>query len=813
MAAQTWKTTPAVFGFSGTAAASLISWSLCLDIVIWEVVIRYWGLPSEVRVHFTSLLYSIGWFGVAWMNAGRLCSIFDAQVALAAEKALMESIISMLCDATVWLSDDGNTIVRADQRLNLILGRNVEGQRVDSILPPCEQERLQGGVSQARAAPVLLPSTLRSSTGRIISVDMFIVNRDINAKGEKDQTPAFLIGLKISREPGGEELPSSVLGKACESRLAEARLAVEPQPEDGASSHPETTVTGHLFESLNVARWLRGLSEERATELREGLEKLAMLGQQERWLVAFPEIDFSASKVLGAGSFGAVASASLHGTPIAVKTTKHGEHNGKVEHLLAVANEIRILRHVRHPCVVLFHGACVEPERGEVMLILERVHGEELSRYVMKHSTAPEVPDRYRLLLDIASALRYLHAQSPRVVHGDLKGPNILVETAVPRAKLVDFGLSRLLTSHAKPLGGTLTWVAPEIITSSGRPQASADVFSFGRVTYMIVTCQKPLQGVEGRVIARMAHRGVPHELQWHEDRPLHRECRELCRDVLSLVPAQRPSMAQVHIEISSWTVPGVSEPIPTQATQAGPPGRADDGNQRMPSFRNLLDTALVQQHAAGAPPVPEAHGAANQAGGAALDLNLQQRPEPRTRPRGSRDRAPSIQVVSGQNCVAMIDVKDGRFVSVTEECRRLRDVSLEVGASVREFLAKPDEFEQWLKRCVDAIRGGDLALGAPLGVQIVVKKRPDQRPVWMSCTGVFLAEDGDPASSLRLQLTILMCISYMERETLGMQARAEEDTSSLYVLSEEDYAPTTSGVSEEGHAGHLGAGSHIESL
>merc|ERR1719356_1284607 len=132
--------------------------------------------------------------------------------------------------------------------------------------------------------------------------------------------------------------------------------------------------------------------------------------------------------------------------------------------------------------------------------------------------TSPDDADRHHILVDVCCALRYLHAQRPSVVHGDLKASNILVEDWRTRAhpKLVDFGLSRLLTRKAKPLGGTLTWMAPELIQKPGMPPApSADVFSFGRLAYFVTTGIAPLSGIDPRQIVKMARASRILPLQW----------------------------------------------------------------------------------------------------------------------------------------------------------------------------------------------------------------------------------------------------------------------------------------------------------
>ncbi|KAI6000345.1 kinase-like domain-containing protein [Pisolithus orientalis] len=95
------------------------------------------------------------------------------------------------------------------------------------------------------------------------------------------------------------------------------------------------------------------------------------------------------------------------------------------------------------------------------------------------------------LLEDIASGLYYLHSHDlGPVIHGDLKGPNVLVSSD-RRALLTDFGLATLNVSTFNMTvdairGGSCHWMAPELLDDCPA-SIKSDVWAFGMTTLVIL--------------------------------------------------------------------------------------------------------------------------------------------------------------------------------------------------------------------------------------------------------------------------------------------------------------------------------------
>ncbi|KAG8901888.1 hypothetical protein FRC01_009721, partial [Tulasnella sp. 417] len=98
---------------------------------------------------------------------------------------------------------------------------------------------------------------------------------------------------------------------------------------------------------------------------------------------------------------------------------------------------------------------------------------------------------------DLARGLNYLHQRG--IVHGDIKGTNVLVSSSVPVEGIVaDFGLAKLVdtqTITSQQGAGTPRWQSPELMYGGPRTFKS-DVYAFGMTVYEIISGKLPFEDV-----------------------------------------------------------------------------------------------------------------------------------------------------------------------------------------------------------------------------------------------------------------------------------------------------------------------------
>jgi len=171
--------------------------------------------------------------------------------------------------------------------------------------------------------------------------------------------------------------------------------------------------------------------------------------------------------------------------------------------------ERQILARLEHPHIARLLDGGVS-ESGQPYFAMEHVEGAPLVRYCDEAGLS--IAGRLRLFLQVCEAVEYAHRNL--VVHRDLKPSNILV-TSEGQAKLLDFGIAKVLEPEAGNDSPTVTllearamtpqYAAPEQLL--GKPVTTAtDVYSLGVVLYELLSGRPPyrLQGLTPAEIERV---------------------------------------------------------------------------------------------------------------------------------------------------------------------------------------------------------------------------------------------------------------------------------------------------------------------
>ena len=96
-----------------------------------------------------------------------------------------------------------------------------------------------------------------------------------------------------------------------------------------------------------------------------------------------------------------------------------------------------------------------------------------------------------KFIVELLSAIEYLHSRTPVIIHRDIKPENILLDSN-NYVKLADFGWSSFFASKLrKTYCGTLQYLAPEMILETGHDNM-IDIWSLGVLIYELLTGKDP---------------------------------------------------------------------------------------------------------------------------------------------------------------------------------------------------------------------------------------------------------------------------------------------------------------------------------
>ena len=194
---------------------------------------------------------------------------------------------------------------------------------------------------------------------------------------------------------------------------------------------------------------------------------------------------------------------------------------------------------------------------GAPCLIMEFLPSRSLSAVIAERGTLP--PEQVAAIgSQVAAALAAAHAAG--IVHRDVKPGNILLDDA-GTVKITDFGISRAIddgtVTETGMLAGTPAYLAPEIARGQD-PSRASDVFSLGATLYHAIEGTPPF-GLNPNALA-LLHAVSSGNIQHPRNAgPLT----DTLMALLSVDPANRPTMEQAVSALTVPTAPLPAQPLP----------------------------------------------------------------------------------------------------------------------------------------------------------------------------------------------------------------------------------------------------------
>ena len=219
------------------------------------------------------------------------------------------------------------------------------------------------------------------------------------------------------------------------------------------------------------------------------------MAQQASPSIRFGSVRLLQDAPLGTGAYGQVCKATLGELPCAAKVLHPTLVDPSYPRNRALfEQECRFLSEIRHPNIVQYLGVAHDPITGLPILLMELMD-DSLTHFLEQSEERLPYHVQVNISHDIALALAFLHDN--RILHRDLSSNNVLLIGAGIRAKVTDFGMSKLTELNPRMTGltkcpGTPAYMSPEALSDPPVYTEKLDCFQEGVLMIQTITRKFP---------------------------------------------------------------------------------------------------------------------------------------------------------------------------------------------------------------------------------------------------------------------------------------------------------------------------------
>jgi len=204
-------------------------------------------------------------------------------------------------------------------------------------------------------------------------------------------------------------------------------------------------------------------------------------------------------------------------------------------------------RKVSHPHLLPVLSANVQ--QAPFYFVTPYIPGSALATVLGQGQRLP-LPVSLWIVRQVAEALSALH-ESAHMIHADVKPSNIIVSPD-GHSTLIDLGFAHTSSESqhwsSRPVVGTLSYIAPEVVTSSIAAEVSSDLYSLGVTLYELITGGLPFEANAPDELVRMHRESKPSCVR-HAVPQLPKPVASLVHRLLAKDPLRRPTSAATIVE------------------------------------------------------------------------------------------------------------------------------------------------------------------------------------------------------------------------------------------------------------------------